>query len=68
MYFSKNKQKTIAIYVVLLYEYTKEFQYVSYMSKLDYKSHLGGDKLFKFIEAIECKISTLQNVLIYIQS
>lgn len=38
------------------------------MSKLDYKSHLGGDEFFKSIKAKEWKISTLQGVLINIQS
>lgn len=38
------------------------------MSKLDCKSYLDGDELFRFTKASKRKISTLLNVLINIQS
>lgn len=38
------------------------------MSKIDCKSHFGGNELFRFIKASGCKISTLQGALINIQS
>lgn len=53
---SEKKKKSPAIAICLIFiEYTKEFNICYYMSKLDCKSYLEGDELFRFTKASKCK-------------